>query len=469
MLDLPSAGQDFVRIRENKLLYVDKTEYLYPIVTEGGNFFLSRPRRFGKSLIIGTLKELLEGNRDLFKGLWIESSDYGFEKRPVIKLSMDCACRTAARLMLSIKYRLKRVAGEFGLEINHDLTPDEILLELVETLYIKENKRVAILIDEYETAIQKGINNITQAEENRIVLHDFYSALKSLADDDKTEVIFITGVAKFAQASIFSGFNNYNDLTLDEKYAAICGFTVDEFRKYFTEYLPDVLECNKSKGIILPDVDLDRFVDKIIEYYDGYSWDGMTRVLNPFSVIQFLEKKVLTDYWFSSATPSFLFDYLKAHHSGFSFPESKFMSASDLKTVNIKNLELVPLLFQTGCLTIDRLEGDDGFLLKRPNKEVSVALDQHLLKNLLAIDQQSINLLKKRILDALENYDSTALSKAFTEILQWNSSTELRASEGQRHLIIHSVLKALSFTVTTQPAVSQGVFDMLLTLGKRKA
>jgi hypothetical protein len=340
---------------------------------------------------------------------------------------------------------------------------------LVNAIYNKVQKRVSILIDEYDDPILSVIKDIKKAEENSEILHTFFMVLKSLSDTGKTDVVFVTGVAKYDMSTSASVFNNCNDLTLHPKFAAICGFTPDEFRKYFTEYLPDVLEYNKSKGIFSPDVDLDRFVEAIFDYYDGYSWDYDTRVLNPFSLINFLDKKILDSYWFDSGTPRFLLELLKRRHSILSFPDSVLIDIFDLNIVDFNILKVGPLLFQTGYLTIDKFVGADEFLLKRPNKEVSEALDHYNLDCLLSQNSVTINLLKRNILDALETYDSDSLSKSFREILQWNSYAELRASEGQCHLLIHSVLKALSFSVMTQPSLSLDVFDMLLTLGKKAA
>ncbi|MDR1607347.1 MAG: AAA family ATPase, partial [Deltaproteobacteria bacterium] len=316
MLKLPAQGQSFPQIREDNLLYVDKTKYFYPMLKKGGCYFLSRPRRFGKSLIIGALAELLKGNRELFKGLWIDSSDYDFKKYPVVTLNMVGEHKNEAALEASLINKLHGAAEENGLrladlDLAENSTPGDILDRLVRKLCSDNNSRVAILIDEYDAPIQKAIGDVARAIINRDVLSGFYSSIKALTDLGKTRLVFVTGVTKFAKASIFSGFNNLSDMTLNSEYNAICGFTLEEFRGYFLDYLPGILERNKSNGFMPPEADLDYLIEEIVGYYDGYSWDGETRVLNPYSLIQALDQKKLKAYWFSSGAPSFIIELLK--------------------------------------------------------------------------------------------------------------------------------------------------------------
>jgi hypothetical protein len=355
------------------------------------------------------------------------------------------------------------------LDIEKDSPPGNILTKLVSKFYYPERVRVAILIDEYDVPIQKAIGDVARAEINHDVLSDFYSSIKALADDDMTRLVFVTGVTKFAKGSIFSGFNNLSDLTLDPRYNAICGFTLEEFRGYFLDYLPGILESYKSEGFTPPEADLDYLIEEIIGYYDGYSWDGKTRVLNPYSIIQALEQKKLKAYWFSSGAPSFIIELLKKEGASYSFPENAQMCKIALDAVDIKNLKLTPLLFQTGYLTIDKPLSSNSYLLRRPNKEVSEALDKNLLDYLLGQEATNITILRERIGQALEVYDSAALAASFREILLWNSHCELKASEGQYHGVIFSVLKVLGFSVITQPVTPEGVFDILLILGQRVA
>jgi hypothetical protein len=281
MKKLPSSGQTFSIIIQEKLLYVDKTEYIHRLIENGVCYFLSRPRRFGKSLLLGTMKELFLGNRELFTGLWIDSSDYDFKKYPVIHLSMTGSCNSIEELRGLIVEELKGAAGKNGLAIEGDI-PSNILKSLVRSLKLKTGNKVVVLIDEYDKPILDKINNVPQAVNNREELKDFYSSLKALCDSDDIHFIFITGVTKFAKASVFSGLNNLKDLTLNPEYAGICGFSLFEFEKYFSDYLPGILEYNIYEKVLKPKSTISDLKEKILNYYDGYSWDGKNKVLNPF-------------------------------------------------------------------------------------------------------------------------------------------------------------------------------------------
>jgi hypothetical protein len=218
---------------------------------------MSRPRRFGKSLLLGSLNALLQGKRGLFKGLWIDSSDYDFPKMPVVMLSMTGSFDSEAVLEQSIKIKLKSAAEIIGIDLEglisfKDSSPADILRQLVTTLYVgknnKEKRGIAILIDEYDSPIQRIMDNIKQACINCDVLYDFYSELKSLYEQDLISYIFVTGITKFTQTSFLPLFDNCKDLTLNPEYNDICGFNLDEFDSYFSKYLPGVLEYNKSCG-----------------------------------------------------------------------------------------------------------------------------------------------------------------------------------------------------------------------------
>ncbi|MDR3204355.1 MAG: AAA family ATPase, partial [Deltaproteobacteria bacterium] len=306
MLELPSAGQSFSTIRKNNFLYVDKTKFLYPIIKKEGCFFLSRPRRFGKSMLLDTLRELLKGNRDLFKGLWLDQSDYHYKPYPVITLSMAGLGKGEEKLERDIVNKLNNEAIKNGLAPFEGFSPGGLLERMVLILNERTKERVAILVDEYDSPIQGVINDIELAEIHRQVLHNFYLTIKTLADSGMTQLIYVTGVTKFTQTTVFSGFNNLTDLTLNPDYNAACGFTLEEFETYFSQYLPDVPKYNQSKGFIPAAASVVDLKNDIIDYYDGYSWTGKIRILNPFSLIKMLFNKLLEPYWFETATPSFL-------------------------------------------------------------------------------------------------------------------------------------------------------------------
>jgi hypothetical protein len=258
-----------------------------------GCHLLSRLRRFGKSLLLGALREILSGDRRLFEGLWIDSSDYDFKKRPVVHLVMNGDCQTEEALKRTIIDALEESAWESEIDDVARGTPGGVLRESVNRLNRRSGERAAILIDEYDAPICGVIGDSKKAETNRQIFYSFYSVLKSLADKGKARLIFVTGVTKFTRNSIFHVFNNLADLTLNPGYNAICALADDEFETYFPEYLPRVLAYDVSEGLIATDATLEDLKNMILGYYDGYCWDGKTRVLNPYSLIILLAEKSL--------------------------------------------------------------------------------------------------------------------------------------------------------------------------------
>jgi hypothetical protein len=416
----------------------------------------------------------MKGKRELFKGLWIDSSDHDFKKYPVVRLTMTGTAKNQNAVESNIINELYRVAGRNSIDPNSlnvrvDSSPGDILKALVDTLSLVTGETVALLIDEYDAPIHHTLNKKNKAKKILEVLQEFYSAVKTLYNEGSLCLVFVTGVTKLVQGGGFSGFNNYEDLTLQPEYNAICGFTPDEFLKYFEEYLPDLLDHFKFKKRVPADANLEYLMNEIMNYYDGYSWDGENRVLNPFSILKMLRSKNLKPYWFESATPSFLLEVLKHHEGVLNFPENAEMPASDLNKVTIKNLKLNPLLFSAGYLTIETITEEDTFILKRPNIEVDKALNTDLLDCLLNSDKHPMRKLKGRIRKALENRDAASLAECFHDILLWNSYQELKASEGNSHALIFSVLKALEFDVDQEQTESEGRSDLFIALEKRVA
>lgn len=461
------------------MLYVDKTEYIYNLIKPTRCLFLSRPRRFGKSILLGTMVELFKDNRDLFKGLWIDSSDYKFEKFPVVHLNMSGNFETVELTRNAIVTELKTAAISNGLPDIGGSTPAEILKMLVTTLVQKTGKNVVVLIDEYDEPIRSEINNLDQAQRNRKELHAFYSALKSLSDKSFLHFLFVTGVTKFAQTSVFSVFNNLYDITMTAKYNGICGFTLEEFDSYFEDHLHQILEIFKNESIFPKYSTIDELKTMVLKYYDGYSWDGLDRVLNPFSLIQFFEQKKFAKFWFNSATPTFLYEYIIRHPEDFTTAKEYIFTEEMFSPVEVGQLDLVNLFFQTGYLTIDHaIEGETinvknldqidpersnkKFLLKIPNLEVENALNSQLLKYLTGKTRYNLNSLVPFIRKALADYDSTLLASALSQILTWVSYQEQPKTEKYHHAIIAIALKAMNFNFTSEISSPEAIFDFKL-------
>ena len=272
MKKLPLGIQSYRKIIENDFLYVDKTQYIYELVNGAGYYFFSRPRRFGKSLLLDTICEVIRGDKELFKGLFIYNTDYNFIKYPVLRIDMSgIANDSPESLKASLSNELTNRIKDENLDISSGIVSD-LFKNLIEALYKKYGQRVAVFIDEYDKPILDHLGNEGITEANREFLRNFYGILKS--SDSNIRMAFITGVTKFTKTSLFSGMNNLRDITLEKKFANICGITIENLNEYFKEHIRYVSGLDEFEN------DISTF-DRILYWYDGYSWDGNTKIINP--------------------------------------------------------------------------------------------------------------------------------------------------------------------------------------------
>ena len=362
--NLPIGQQYFKSIRNGNNIYVDKTEYIYELCYPiDRSYFLSRPRRFGKSLTIDTISELFSGNKALFEGTWIADKWDWSETYPVIRFSLDRIGHEEGLKNALVK-AVEKVALTFELTIKNS-SPGLAFEELIEKIVAKTGKQVVILIDEYDKPIVDYIDpyNLEKANEQRDILKHFFSILKGASNHIR--FLLITGVSKFSQVSIFSDLNHLNDLTLNKKYAGLCGYTQTELEHYFAAYIK----------IMPPDT-----LAKMKEWYNGYSWDAQTWVYNPFSVLNFFENQTYGNFWFRTGTPTFLVRLLSKR---FEYKlEEKKVSNLILESFTLDKFDVLDvnsLLLQTGYLTIKEITPYGQFILNYPNREVKQAFGQFLL------------------------------------------------------------------------------------------
>jgi hypothetical protein len=366
---LPIGRQYFAKIRQDNDLYIDKTKYIYEICSKRNSaYFLSRPRRFGKSLTVDTIDELFSGNKALFEGLWITDKWDWTTKYPVIRLSLD-VIGDKAGLAAALNKALRKIATKFKVKLTED-SPGQLFQELIQKVAEKRKKEVIILIDEYDRPIVDYIDpfDYRKALEHRDILKEFFSILKD--NSHSIRFLLITGITKFARVSIFSSLNHLIDLTLHPQAVALCGYTQAELESYFQPYLetmpPNTLELLKH-------------------WYNGYSWDGKTFLYNPFSILNFFSTGVYESYWFLTGTPTFL---VKLLCQRFEYQlEEKEVSGFLLDTFVLEaqdKLDLDSLLLQTGFLTIKEIIqptpwDERYFVVKYPNEEVRQAFNRFLL------------------------------------------------------------------------------------------
>lgn len=371
MKKLPIGIQDLPKLRQRDCVYVDKTELVYRLATEGTAYFLSRPRRFGKSLLVSTLKTLFEGKRDLFEGLWIENRWDWEEVYPVLHFSFDGIDYEQAGLADALMKALSEQAARFGLSLNEDNYKAQFSA-LINAVYEKHGP-VVLLVDEYDKPITDYLTDadLAQAEANRDILREFYSVIKPL--DALLHLVFITGVSKFSKVSLFSHLNNLEDLTLDKRYAALMGYTQEELEHYFADHL-----AAAQKAMALSREDL---LGQLREWYNGYSWDGQTKVYNPFGLLNFLVKQQFVNFWFSTGSPKFLIEQMRKQE--LFEVESIEVSSLIFERFDLDYIALIPLLFQAGYLTVksvDIMTGD--YVLDYPNKEVRESMYEFLVNDL---------------------------------------------------------------------------------------
>ena len=452
MKKLPIGIQSFEKIRTDDFYYVDKTPYVAKLVKEGsGWYFLSRPRRFGKSLFLDTLRQAFLGKRELFEGLYLENNWDWEKKYPVVYIDFaEGVIDSKETLVKTIESILRRHAKLCGIVYEEELL-NLRFRELIEKTSLKYNQKVVILIDEYDKPILDKIENRELAIEIRETLKNFYGVLKPL--DSYIRFVFITGVSKFSKVSLFSGLNQLQDITLNPEYSTICGYTQKEFEEVFLDRL---------SGIDLEGVRC---------WYNGYSWLGES-VYNPFDVLLYLAEKEFRPYWFETGTPSFLIKvmlerkYYLPRLSKLNVGE-ELIGSFDVEAITPENL-----LFQTGYLTIEEKSseaGDIRYKLRFPNREVQISFNNYFLDYL--VEDYYKKLENKSLLrDAFKGNDFEKIREIFEGFFssipyEWYKRNDLSGYEGYYASVVYAYFCASGFEVIVEDATSVGRIDMTVIYG----
>ncbi|MDR0912035.1 MAG: AAA family ATPase, partial [Methanobrevibacter sp.] len=340
---LPFGVSTFSEMIEDDYIYVDKTKILYNLTESGKKYFLSRPRRFGKSLLISTLKELFEGNKKLFKGLYIYDKWDWSQNYPVLNMDMSGrVVRSPERFEASLNTLIDTIAKKEDIELLGNEVKDKFG-QLIENISEKHGKKVVVLVDEYDFPIIDNMSNLDIAEANRETLSDFYQVLKTY--DEYIRFIFLTGVSKFVKTSVFSKLNHLDDISIDSRYSSICGYREEDLKEHFSYYIKNLSESQK--------ITYDDAIKRIKKCYDGYSWDGKHFLYNPSSIISTLSKNKFANYWFNTGTPTFLMDLIKRDAIDLGvFMSSELYFKDEFPTWDLNNINFTTALLQTGYLTI---------------------------------------------------------------------------------------------------------------------
>ena len=379
----PVGIQTFSRLREEGYLYIDKTDLIWKMTKESPFVFLSRPRRFGKSLLTTTLDAYFKGQKELFEGLKIMDLETEWEQYPVIHIDVSWAKNkiTSAELQRALVMMLKPLAAEFGRD-EEEVTPGEILTGMIRRAYERTGKQVVVVIDEYDAPLLDMLHEDTLLPEFRRVMQEFYQPLK--ASEAMIRFCFITGITKFSQLSIFSTINNLTNISMDSKYAAICGITEEELA---TQMAPDIAMLAREYECTPEEMHA-----KLKQQYDGYRFAKMSPdVYNPFSLLKCFNQRDIANYWFDSGTPTFLIRQMQHFRTDITTMDHIEASASSFDRPTEAMTTALPLLYQSGYLTIkDYDRRSNSYILAIPNNEVRVGLTDGLIPSYTGLDGSSV-------------------------------------------------------------------------------
>ena len=465
--------QDFENLRQRKCYYVDKTHLIKKLIDDGYCYFLSRPRRFGKSMIISTLKRLFEGKKDLFKGLYIYDKWQWSQNNihPVIRLSFDSdELDNPVKIEDHVKWQLKKQAKYYQLsDIDFSITASQVFGDVISAAHEKFAKKVVILIDEYDNPILEVLDNVEKAQANRNRLRGIYGTIKG--HEEHIQFVFITGISLFSKMNLFSRINNLRDISLKCEYSSICGYTEKELKSVFAD-------------------ELKRFdFEEIRKWYDGYQWDkGLKsdKVFCPHSVLNLFDDKDgdFSNFWYESSIPYHVYKILKSRDLSAIELTDRWVDKSHLGRFEVEDLVIDSLLFQSGFLTIkDRDPSDNptSYLLTYPNEEVKQSLSQELLRHgskdklpkLKIHGSETLKLLKELDADKLQKF----IYKIFKEVpYYWhgsynadeqednNETTEMSISKYECWYasLIYTMFAGHSVDIRLEKADSFGRSDMIV-------
>ena len=448
---LPIGVQTFRTVRETDCYYVDKTAYIERLLNEGTHYFLSRPRRFGKSLFLDTLKELFEGSETLFEGLHIHDRWDWSVRYPVVRLSFgggnfkepgSVEARTMEQLAMA----------EGDAPVASAYTAPGRLARLLETLHQRTGRTVAVLVDEYDRPILDALEEPEVARANREFLRGLYAVIKDC--DAHVRFTFLTGVSKFSKVSLFSGLNNLMDITLDRRYSGVCGYTEGDLETVFAAELPG----------------LDR--EAIRDWYNGYCWRGAEKVYNPYDVLLLFNRREFDAWWFETGTPKFLVETLFKRRVATVSLNETVSTGELLSAFDVDHIGTEALLFQTGYLTIqseERLGGEMQYRLGYPNREVRQSLNRSLLRHLVQdATQQTTNSIRLfRLLEAQDFEGMKDLFHAFYASIpyEWYTNNDIACYEGYYASVFYSYFAALGLDITVEDSTSHARLDMAVRAG----
>ncbi|WP_457627049.1 AAA family ATPase [Persephonella sp.] len=449
MKKLPIGIQTFRKIREDNYIYIDKTKEILDLIQNYEYVFLSRPRRFGKSLFLDTLKEAFEGNKDLFEGLYIYDK-YDFPRHPVIKISWAGDLKSLQNTKNWALLQMRFAQESLNITCKENQDPSSCFGEIIRKTYQKHGQKVVILIDEYDKPILDNLEkeNLHVAKQNREFLRGFYSVIKD--SDPYIRFAFLTGVSRFSRVSIFSGLNNLVDISLNPRFAYICGFTHQNLQNEFKEYL---------KGVDL---------EQVRKWYNGYNFLGEKKLYNPFDILLFIDSGYVFDsYWFKTGTPTFLVKLLQEKGYNVLDFENLEVGSSIIDSFDIDRLEVETVMFQAGYLTVKEVKkrgGKTKYILTFPNYEVKTSFNDYLL-TYLTNDTIQKERIENNLYDVLETAQLDKLKDVLTSLYasvpyHLFVRKEIREGENYYAVVLYMYLAGSGVDVYVEDTTDRGRADL---------
>ena len=454
----PIGIQNFEDIRERGYVYVDKTDLVHRLVATGKYYFLNRPRRFGKSLLVSTLEAYFQGKKELFQGLAIESLEKDWNTYPVLHLDLSGKTYNKAEdLEMTLDQHLSQWEKDCGIAARYP-EPDVRFKDVIDTAYEKTGKPVVVLIDEYEKPLLDSAGNEPLREAFRSRLQGFYSVMKSR--DGKLRFGFLTGVTKLGKLSIFSGLNNLKDLSMDHRYADICGISESDLHAYFDESVQEMASTNGMSK--------EECYAKLKDYYDGYHFsEDSEDIYNPFSLLRALDEQRFRDYWYETGTPTFVVKALKQGKFNLEDLTLEGVSASTLSGVNADDSDPIPVLYQSGYLTIQSYdERWQSYTLKYPNREVERGFMEGLANVYVPSARYKRPFMVRRFVEDFEKGDAEGLMKRFEAFFADADYEIVGDAELYFQNTMYVMTKLMGQYVEVERRTSNGRMDILVQTEK---
>jgi hypothetical protein len=452
--NLPIGVQDFEKLRKGDYLYVDKTALMYQLVSTGSYYFLSRPRRFGKSMLLSTFHAYFSGKKELFEGLAIEQLEKDWIKYPVLHLDLNTSeYKTEEDLRNKLSSNLDDWEQEYG-KNNSRISLGDRFEGVIRSAYEKTGQRVVILVDEYDKPVLQAIDDEELQDTFRSILKGFYGALKSM--DRCIKFAFLTGVTKFGKVSVFSDLNNLEDISLDKPYASICGITDEEIDTVLVPYVQRLAEATNRS--------YDDVRKELKDQYDGYHFVyNSVAIYNPFSLLNTFKKNEFNSYWFETGTPSYLVHLLKRHNFNLERMTTAEVDKDVLNSVDSQSKNPIPVIYQSGYLTIKDFDPEFGlYTLGFPNKEVENGFLKFLLPNYASIDDTQSAFFITNFVKEIRAGKVDAFFKRLSSLFADTPYELVKDLENHYQNVLFIVTKLMGFYVKAEYHTSEGRIDLVL-------